>query len=116
VFRFERLREVARGDVASERWLLAALLADAAASLEEVGAALGASAAARVAALAHGLHGACLTVGADSLAAFCHDLERAARGPGLPDACQTLNAFRREYDALRAVVADYLLGGEAAPR
>ena len=114
VLRLERLREITGGDVPSERELLDTLLADVASSLDEVDAALCTEDPVRVARLAHRLQGACRTVGADSLAAFCRDLEQTAKEQGLPRTCDMIHGFRREYVDLRAAVLAYLERREAA--
>jgi HPt (histidine-containing phosphotransfer) domain-containing protein len=116
VLRFERLDEIAHGVVACERDLLEILLADAAQSLDKIGVALGASDVAVLTAMAHGLYGACRTVGADALAGLCHDLEQAVKTSGLPDTRTTMKAFRRAFDDLRTAAAAHLQGREAVSR
>jgi HPt (histidine-containing phosphotransfer) domain-containing protein len=112
VLRLERLHEIAHGEVAYERDLLEFLLVDAARSLDRIGAALSAGDAAGLAALVHGLYGACLTVGADALAGCCHDVEQVMKTSGVPDARKTMKAFRRAYDNLRTAATARLEGRE----
>ena len=108
VFQFERLRDVSDGDSAAERDLLQSLLEDCASSLSTIRAAFAASDATRIAAEAHHLLGACRTVGADSMANFCQELEQRALSEFLPTAIQTLTDFQVEYDDLRAALAAYM--------
>ena len=108
VFHFERLRDVSDGDPAAERDLLQSLLEDCASGLSTIRAALAASDATRIAAEAHRLLGACRTVGAESMANFCQELEQRTLSAFLPSAMRTLADFQLEYDRLRAALTAYI--------
>jgi PAS domain S-box-containing protein len=108
VFRFERLREISAGDSTCERELLRTFLEDIGASLVAMRAAFNESDMACVAAEAHGLKGACTTVGADAMAEVCQRLEQSALGGPLPSAVPTLADFDREFERLHATLGAYL--------
>jgi len=108
LFRFERLREIVGNDVALERELLRDFLDDSTLRLAELRSALLEMSPTRVAAQAHGLMGACRTLGADSLAVFCQELEQAADQSTLEPVIDFLAALQRESDQLRATIGTYL--------
>lgn len=104
----ERLQDVSAGDLACEHALLQSLLRDTATSVTRIGAAFAEANATQIAALAHGLWGACETVGALSLANFCRDLETKAKSASLLPADEALARFQHEYERLRDVTVAYL--------
>jgi CheY-like chemotaxis protein len=107
ILRFGRLREISAGDVKCEREMLQSFLQQTAASLIEFRSAFAQSDAVRIAGLAHSLLGACRTIGADSLAILCTDLEERSSKGKLPPYRRTLANLEREYLDLKATIMSY---------
>ena len=108
VFQFERLHELSGGDPSTERELVLTFLGDTVCAISKIRAAFAASDATQLAVEVHGLLGACRTLGADSMAVFCQELERMARAGSLPPSTSTLAACQLEYENLSASLGAYM--------
>jgi HPt (histidine-containing phosphotransfer) domain-containing protein len=102
--RIEVLEEACAGmsDVIAE--VLESFLAEAPTDIDRIFTALesGDLTAARRA--AHGLKGACLTVGAESLASACGRIEALPEGAAVPNPAATNDALAGEWELLRSAI------------
>ena len=112
--RFEELEEACGGDESFVAELLRSFLDAAPPALSALEGAAAACDFGRLKGEAHGLKGACLSVGAGPLAEACLGLEGAGLRGDAAEARTGLDLAARRWDELRAAIGRRLAGGEPA--